>query len=469
MPLFTPRTSKAVLRDLQAKVLSRTKLSDINIGSTLHVLLNAVATEIANTESRLFEIREGFSLSNATGEELDQRCSELPPIGIVRKKDLAASGSVLTITRSNAVDLNLPLVIPAGSTVSRSNNGVQYRTTQDAVILATATSVTEVPIVCTRTGDDGNCLEAEIDTVVNMPSSIVSVTNTLPLGNGLNRESDASLRARALRYVNSIGRVSKSSLEFLGTTYQGPDNSSFTFARVFEDPENPGVSELIVDDGTGLKNNRSLLITGDDFTVPVGGARFLTHERPATKEFSPDNINVTRSGERVDISENQFVSIPERGLIYFKPNVLQEGDVVSFSGFRKYTGLIAQLQEQIEGNINNGSIQTGFRAAGTRVRVLPPTITDVELDIKIIVQPQQDREVVKLAVQNAAVDYINSLDIGKELTSATLTTHLMITQPLGSCSIFIKGTNTLFQALYPASARHVLRTQSNKITVTSSL
>ena len=469
MALFVPRSSKKVLQDLQAKVLSRTKLSDINIGSTLHILLNAIATEIANTESRLFEIREGFSLSNATGEELDQRCSELPPIGISRKKNIAASGSVLKITRSSNVDLNNPLVIPAGSTVSRSSNGVQYRTTQDAVIAAAATTVDNVPVVASRPGDDGNCLEGEIDTVVNMPASVISVTNTSPIGNGLNKESDASLRQRALRYVNSIGRVSKSSLEYLGTTYKSSDNSSFTFAKVYEDPTIPGYSELVVDDGTGLRNVESLLQETAVYTVPAGGARFLTHQRPATRDFTTDNIIVTRNNARVNLREDEFVSLPERGLVYFKPGVLLEDDTVQFTGFRVYNGLIPQLQEQIEGNINNGSVQTGFRAAGTRVRVVPPTITDFEVDIRIIVQPQQDREVVQLSVKNAAVDYINSLDIGKEVTSSTLTTHLMVTQPLASCSIYIKGTNTLFEALYPNSAKHVLRTDSSKISVTTSL
>ena len=78
MPVFVPRTSKQVLRDLLSKVVSRTDVSDVNVGSTLFTLLNGVAVEIANTEARFFNIRQGFSIKNASGEAVSYTHLTLP-------------------------------------------------------------------------------------------------------------------------------------------------------------------------------------------------------------------------------------------------------------------------------------------------------------------------------------------------------------------------------------------------------
>ena len=102
MAIFVPRNPQQVLREMLGKVVNRTELSDVQVGSSLFTLLNAMAHEVANTEARMFNLRASFALENAEGEDLDARVSELPPIGISRKKSSNASGSVLKITRTAA-------------------------------------------------------------------------------------------------------------------------------------------------------------------------------------------------------------------------------------------------------------------------------------------------------------------------------------------------------------------------------
>jgi uncharacterized phage protein gp47/JayE len=466
MTIFTPRTPESVLRDLVSKVVSRTELSDVSVGSTLFTLLNAVALEVSNTEARLSNIKRGFSIQNASGSELDARVAELPPVGIARKTNINSSGSVLTINRDQS-DVLDDLLIPAGSIVQRGDNGIQYRTASDNIIPAGFDSIDNVYIICTTPGIVGNCQEGVINTITSMPDAVISVNNTGAISNGQNYEDDTSLRARAMRYVNSIGRVSKSSLEFIGTTYKSVDNVSFKFARVYEDPFTPGYSELVVDDGTGLRNPGIQITDTKEVTVPSGGMNYITHARPAIAPLNTGNIVVERNGSEIQVTENDFVSLPERGLVFFREGFLEESDVVTIRGIRVYTGLIAELQREIEGNSSNGAILTGFRSAGCRVRVVPPTITDFKVSVNITVQPGEDPEIIKTRVKNATIDYVNNIDIGKELIPSRLVTHLIQTQKIISCDLNIFGTQTKLETVYPASAKHVLRTKTDFITIES--
>jgi len=466
VPIFVPRNPQQVLREMLGKVVNRTELSDVQVGSSLFTLLNAMAHEVANTEARMFNLRASFALENAEGEDLDARVAELPPIGISRKKSSNASGSVLKITRTGASALAGPTVIPIGSTISKSEDGTKYRTASTITIPFPDTSIDNVYVVCMSTGSSGNATTGAIDTIEGMPDEIIAVENTSPINNGFEVETDSSLRNRATRYINSLGRVGIKSLEFLGTSFISSENTSFSFAGVYEDPERPGYSELVVDDGSGLEDPGTRFSSPRSVTIGSGGARFLTHERPATKELTAGNISITNSdGDRVVLADNDFISIPERGILYFKSGVLTGGETVNISSVRLYSGAIAELQEEIEGNVNDGSVLTGFRAAGCRVRVSPPVKTDFEVKINIIVSPESDRRNVIEAVRFATVDFINDLDIGQELLPSQLSTHLMTTQNILSAGVFIRNTTTPMDKVFPASGKHVLRTSSDKIDV----
>lgn len=466
MALFTPRTAAQVQRDLLAKIIARTEVSDVSVGSTLFTIMNAVAIEVANVESRLANIKKGYSFDKASGADLDTRVGELPPVGIVRKSQTNAAGSVLTIKRDPA-NTTTTLTIPAGSTVQRNDNGLTYTIPQDVVMPVGVSELTEVYIVCSTPGKVGNVFENKITVAANMPSAVTEVNNTIAIGNGIDVETDASLRQRALRYINSLGRCSKSALEFLGTSFISTDNTSFKFARVYEDPEKNGYAELIVDDGTGLISPATRQIEAQTFNITTTGSRIISVQRPAVKEFTTSDIKVIRNNNQIEILRDDFIHIPERGVIFFKPGFLEAGDEVTIQSFRVYTGNISQLQNEIEGNVNSPSILTGFRAAGTRVRVQPPAITEYSVDVRIIVRPGSNIEQTKIQVTNAIIDYVNETDIGRELAPSSLITHLMITQNIAACNLFIRGTNTPKNTEYPASPKHVLRTKRNLINIST--
>ena len=465
MAIFTPRSSTQVLRDLIAKVVARTDLSDVSAGSTLYTILNAVALEVANTEARLSNIKRSYSIENATGSDLDTRVAELPPVGITRKTQQYARGSVMTV-RTGTHDSST-IILTAGSTFLCSENGQQYRVTEDYTFLPGVEELTEIYVVCETPGSIGNCSEGTINTISNVPDGIISCENTVALNNGQDQEDDASLRQRALRFVNSLGRTNKSSLEFLGTSFVGTSNNSFRFARVYEEIEKPGYCELIVDDGAGLTNTGIRNSDRKEVIIPSGGLRTITHARPAVSEIDPGKIQIERDGLGVTVTSDDYVSIPERGLLRFREGFLLEGDVVTILPFKVYTGDIAELQNEIEGNGSRGSQLTGFRAAGCRVRVLPPNITYIGMKVSIVVPPTADFESTKRAVISAIVNSVNSLDIGSRLIPSRLSANLILTQNVINVGLYKSGTSTFLEEIYPASEKHVLRIREQDIEVIS--
>jgi len=455
----TPRTNGQILRELTSKVVARTDLNDVQVGSTLHIILQALATEIGNTEARMYNVRESFNINSATGIDLDERVADLPPVGISRKKSARAAGAVLKITiLAQAQDL----LIPAGSRVSRSSDGTTYETALDYIIPAGDDDIDGVYIVATTGGLIGNADAGNIDTIATMPSEVIKVENLQPLTNGIDEEEDNSLRDRALRYIRSLGRSQKEAIEFLGLNFIDSNGTSFKFAKVWENPEKLGYSELIVDDGSGLSN---MAVPGTTYTdtVPAGGCDMIQHERPATDviKASEGQLTISRGGVPVLIGESSYTSIPERGLIFFNdPTFLQEGDVWSIQNYDVYRGAIAELQSEIEGNPNRASILTGFRAAGTRVKVEAPDVKYIGLSIGIYVATDANYPAVKTAVEKTTLNFINNLGIGVALYPSQLARAIQDASPVRGVELYVKNTTNKLGIIYPGSNRRVLRARA---------
>lgn len=402
---YTPKSALEILRDLTAMTVGRTSLDDISNGSVLTTMYSAIAQELASVERKLVSIRESYFFDTASGLELDERVRELP-LGTVRRLQAShASGGVLQITRS-AIDSDL--LIPAGSEVLCSRTSMTYRTIEDYTMVSGASILSGIFVVATQPGQIGNCAIGEMNRIKGMPPEVLSCTNTIAVNNGFDEEEDSSLRARAKAYLNSLSRSQKSALEFLAVSFVGSTGERLRYARLVEPIDRPAYSELYVDDGTAEMsvNTRSRVGKGMTGIVPVGGQQIIYHEAPAT---SPITANQLLINGQV-IASNRIVSIPERGLVYVQG--LQAGDEWSIgqsTPYRVYTGIIAELQKEIEGDLNSPTRMTGFRAAGTRVVVKAITPTLISLLVNLKIKPTYSSAVVQSAVVQALVAYINSL------------------------------------------------------------
>ena len=464
MAVFSPRTSEQILREMLGKLINRTDLSDINVGSSIYTILQSVALELGNLESRLNNIRNGYSLFSATGAELDARCAELPPGTIFRKKESNAGAAVLTISRA-ATDTANNLIIPAGSQVRSSKNGLIYFTNSLVTIPAGQSSIENVFIICTTPGTAGNADINTIDQIENMPNAVISVNNTGVIDNGIDNESDAFLRARALKYVKSLGKCQKTALEYLAQSYTSGNGQSIKFSLLYEDPITPGYSQLIVDDGAGMVNQSVL---GDTTTGTVGrnSQIFFWHQRPATAPITPEQITIRDVSNNIKpITANDYISIPERGLIYFKnPDILEEGDTWTIQGYNVYQGYISDLQAEIEGTNNrSGFALAGYRAAGTRVQVVPPVLDLVNIKLNISVKSGVSVKSAQSTIKNTLFNYINNLNIGQPLIAIRLIQVIQNTGLVVDCNVYNEAQQ-LFQIINPSTQKSVIRIKLENIT-----
>jgi|13_taG_2_1085334.scaffolds.fasta_scaffold09362_2 uncharacterized phage protein gp47/JayE len=460
---FTPRLPTQVERDILAKILGRTNLNDVNVGSTLQTLVNAFATELSSMEARMFNMRRSFAIQNSFGSDLDARVKELPPNGISRITSTNASGAVLKITRLVFVD---PLTITAPAIVQNPTTGINYETTEDIIFAAGEQIKENVFVVSTSAGEDGNCDSGKIITVIDFDiAEDVTVTNTKPLTNGVEEETDQSLQARALRFIKSLNRTTPDAVEFLGTSFVSTTNTVFPFASLYEDNARPGYAELVVDDGTGLQGQDVLgmHITG---VAPSAGLNYISHDFPATEELTVDNITIrTDGGVVVDITEDDFISIPERGVIYFNNGIILQDYTYEITNYKVFRGAMAELQKEIEGNPSFGNILTGFRSAGCRVRVVYPIVQNIVFEARVIIDNNFNIDETLAEVQEAILAFVNSRDVGQELRVADMTREIMTTQNILSIAFF-DGPEPL-EDTFTASGKEVIRIREADIEVTS--
>lgn len=207
---YEARTRDEILRDLAARIVSRTELTDVIPGSVLHTILATVAEEFASTEYRLGEIRDSFYLEGASGADLDERVSELPVRSISRLPAAPASGLV-KVTRDSAT---AAVTINAGTLFGRKDNSkIFYRLNSPLTFAIGESEKTNVAVTCTTNGEVGNAGTGQVSIIVSDPN-IATVINEGPITGGLDEEGDDSLRSRAKAYLASLSRSQDLALEF---------------------------------------------------------------------------------------------------------------------------------------------------------------------------------------------------------------------------------------------------------------
>jgi hypothetical protein len=297
-----------------------------------------------------------------------------------------------------------------------------------------------------------------------MPAEIIEVTNTKALNNGQDSETDEQFRQRMRHYLQSLNRCQSTAIEAMARGFVGSAGDRFPYARLYEDPFTPGYTELVVDDGAGLDveaiSRRGASIIQ---TIPVGGGSQVFHEAPAVEPITPDQVIIHVGGDpntQIRLTDINYVSIPERGVMYFKPGVIGPGDKVIIQNYRVFTGLLAELQKEIEGDPNQFPLITGFRAAGTRCRVVPVDPEFVALDMALLVNFDADYNVIERRARLAIQNFINVLAPGE----------ILYISKLIDAVVAVDGVNDTARKenVQPSSERAVLRVRASSINITSS-
>ena len=131
------------------------------------------------------------------------------------------------------------------------------------------------------------------------------------------------------------------------------------------------------------------------------------------------------------------------------------GSVLSISGYEIYTGLIAELQREIEGN--TGDVTSGYRPAGVSVRVLPAPVQRVNLDLLIVTEDGANVQTVSDNVETAVAAFFSSLSAGSPAYVAKIIDIVMSVNDIKNVTVHRQNTRTLEVDQYPISPRTVLR------------
>lgn len=441
---YVPKSSADILRDLVAATVARSELTDISEGSVLSQILATVASELAGSEYRMALIRDSYLLSRVSGSDLDERCSELPPGGVVRLGETAASGPCMTLKRGSAnptpEELAEVLIVPRGATVGRVDEpSVLYALAEEVTFEIGEHTKNDVVVTCLIRGTVGNCPNGSINKMISLPTEITSISQARSIGGGQSAETDDSLRSRAFQYIGSLARCMPSAIEYAVRSFIASDGTRVKYAALYEDRGRRGYSEIVVDDGSVLLEGQ-IAVVRDGRTVggvaPVGGDRLVIfHESPATSPIK--EIRRFVGGVEQDaITPADFVSIPERGVVYVDPGIFDPGDrweITGANGGDPDTGyqifggtLIPEIQRMIEGDLSNPAQNPGLRAAGTRVRVVPPSVENIT-DMDIFVTPVNGVSFVDTAdsVKEAVSEFVLNLHPGETLFIAQLIDRVM--------------------------------------------
>lgn len=472
---FEPKLKNEILSELVARVVARSPLTDISEGSVMLTILGSVADELENVEYKLQVYRDSFSLEGAVGVDLDARCADFPSPGITRKGRIAASSAAMQITRS---DSSTALLVPAGTRYAlESNTDIIFIQDNDITMQIgdlTYPTVSDAPITvtCATPGTVGNVEPGTITIIDNAPGDIVSCTNTKSVGGGQDRETDEQLRQRAFKFLSSLARCQPTAIESHALQFTSGTQKSFLHAKLFEDPTRPGYSELVVDDGDGLQGFTQ---TGADVTGTVVGSSTIVifHNFPATAEIGFGQLKKLDSstGSYVDVplksdGSTPWVSIPERGLLYPDAGLFSDGDQWKITGYSVFTDPIRELQASIEGSLADPNSSPGFRAAGTRVRVLPPDVFFVSpVTLNIVVFEGVDTGAMQSLVKSAIVEFSRALRPGDPLLLSPLISDLMKINGLRNVTITALGSGSIVADVQASSLREVIRIAASDIEV----
>lgn len=442
---YSPRPTNEILRDMIARMVVRTELTDIQEGSVLYTLCATVAEQIAEADVRLAQIRDQFTLDGASGVDLDERVEEL---GLERLPATTATG----VVRISRTDTAASLTIGAGATFGRSDSDVTYVTVQDYTMSVGIGSL-DVSVSAQVLGTAGNASSASINTVVDTPSDITSVFQASAISNGREAESDATLRSRARRYMNSLARCQPSALEFQALTFAASDNTRASVATLYEDPVVYGRTELLIDDGSGLGDNYP---TRDGVAVSQyissTGVKVIGTERSISNE--PTVIR-NRAGVGTTLTKDTHYTVKYgAGIITLLEGAVLPGDTVVVT-YKVHEGIVSELQSHIEGTA--GDVASGYRPAGVTVRVLPAPVTRVSLDLLLVAADGANITTVTSQVEAAVTSYLSSLGAGAPAFVARIIDVAMDVADVENVSVYKQNTSDPAIDLYTSSPRHVLR------------
>jgi hypothetical protein len=183
-------------------------VTDINVGSVVRTLSEAVGREIATVYEQVNRAYLFGFIDTAEGKALDLVVSIL---GVTRKtKDFAIG--LVTLFRDPAVTGDI--TVPSGTVLTTATGDVRFETTEQRTLQRGQARI-DVPVRAGSDfpGEDGR-VEANTITQLDRPiAGIARATNFEATFLGTESETDTQLRARAKAALRSLGKATLAAIE----------------------------------------------------------------------------------------------------------------------------------------------------------------------------------------------------------------------------------------------------------------
>ena len=438
MPRFEPKTFSFMLERMANRVVARTELTDLEDGGVIHPILAGVARALADQSFQQVNLQRIWDIDTATGEDLDDRGQDVQPTKISRLAASKATGDVV-FSRTGTTGT---VIIPIGTIVRVPGGGAEFETTAAGSILAGDTASASIAIQAVEAGIEGNVDASSISQMAAV-TGIETVTNAAALSGGQTSESDPQYRARIKAFLRSLPRGTPDALKFAVLSTALDAFGRIVSAEVVElEGAELGIVYIYVDDGTG-----TIEVTADNIGTPevviasaIGGEERLFLDNKPVKLGFPVVIekNSIPLTEGLDFTLNRAT-----GQITLTAPLVVTDDVTA-----EYTwleGLIEEAQKIVDGDAAARLAYPGYRAAGTQVFVLSPTVLQQIVAGGVIVEDSFVGESAAVVTEaKASINrYINSLTINGDVIFSELIAAVQAVQGVFDVTFITPTSNVI--------------------------
>lgn len=267
---LTLQSAKTIVQNAAAAVQGAcAQILNLNTGSVILAILEGSASLMLWLQAQALLVLQATRLSTSQGIDVDTYVADF---GLTRAPAVPATGAV-TFARFSPdyTALITPYVVttnPDGSTTASGTTvktidgtvsfgvladptNAAWNATLGGFVVPIGTASVMVQVQALVAGSSGNVGAGTIGLISATPSGIDTVTNTLPFTNGIDPQSDPSVRQQFINFLASRARATLAAIEYAinlvqqGLFYQIVENVAL------DGTYDPGNFVVYIDDGTG--------------------------------------------------------------------------------------------------------------------------------------------------------------------------------------------------------------------------
>jgi len=228
---------------------------DLTVGSVLRAVLEASASIALWMQWLILQVLSMTRLSTSSGADVDSFVGDW---SLTRQAAVAATGSV---TFSRFAATGTALIVP-GAQVKTLDGTQTFSVTTDTtnslwnagqggyLVPAGVTSAT-VPVQAVNVGTQGNVAAGTIGLMASAVSGLDAVMNATAFTNGVDAQSDASLKLSFQGYIASLARGTPDAITYAAQSVQQGLSVVIAENTDTSGAYRPGWFVVTVDDGTG--------------------------------------------------------------------------------------------------------------------------------------------------------------------------------------------------------------------------